>query len=424
MSLLLAALLALSAPAAAAPRPIVIAHRGASGSRPEHTIEAYRLAIEQGADFIEPDLVMTRDRVLVARHENEISETTDVGQRPEFAARRTTRRIDGRNVTGWFTEDFTLAELRTLRARERLPQLRPANARFGGRFPVPTFDEVIALAKAEGRKRGCVVGLYPELKHPAHFRSIGLPMEGALVEALTRHGYRRQSDPVFIQSFEIGPLERLNALTKLRLVQLIAEEGAPADRRAVSYASMVTAEGLARIARYADGIGPAKALILPRGADGRTGAPTGLVAAAHRAGLVVHPWTFRSENHFLPAEHRRGADPRSHGDHAAEYRRFIALGVDGLFSDFPAHARAAVDRAGANRTELNHTPLALSLSKGCPSSLRWKKDRASTGLAPSGGGVTRNMVPERSAQASAVLLSRSAKLLRSLRSLGGITARQ
>lgn len=316
-------------------RTIVIAHRGASGLRPEHTLEAYNLAIEQGADFIEPDLVMTKDGVLVARHENEISETTDVANRAEFAARRTTKTIEGRAVTGWFTEDFTLAELKTLRARERLPQLRPGNTAYDGKFEVPTFAEVIALARRAGR------GIYPELKHPAYFASIGLAMEEALLAALQDAGWTGKDDPVFVQCFEVGPLERLRPRTGVRLVQLLSDEGGPADRPGLSYRDMATPAGLAAIARYADAIGPAKALIIPRGPDGRSQQATSLVADAHAAGLVVHPWTFRSENYFLPAELRRGEDPRAHGDAAAEYRRFHALGVDGLFSDFPADAVAA-----------------------------------------------------------------------------------
>lgn len=318
-------------------RPLIIAHRGASGLRPEHTLEAYQLAIEQGADFIEPDLVMSRDGVLVARHENEISETTDVAARPGFAGRRATKRIDGQQVTGWFTEDFTLAELKTLRAKERLPQLRPDNARFDGHFQIPTFAEVIALAKRAGRP----VGIYPELKHPSHFAAAGLAIEEALLRALQEAGWTRKADPVFVQCFEVGPLERLRPRTGVRLVQLVAEEGSPADRPSLNYRDMVTPAGLAAIARYADGIGPAKGLIIPRGPDGGSLPATTLVADAHRVGLQVHPWTFRSENYFLPAELRRGGDPRAHGDAAAEYRQFFAIGVDGLFSDYPADAVAA-----------------------------------------------------------------------------------
>ena len=319
----------------AADRPIVIAHRGASGLLPEHTIAAYTRAIDDGADFIEPDLVPTRDGVLVARHENEISGTTDVAARAEFADRKVAKVIDGTAVTGWFTENFTLAELKTLRARERLPQLRgTAN---DGRFEIPTLDEIIALAKARG------VGIYPETKHPSYFASIGLPIEATLVAALGAAGWRDADAPVFIQSFEVDNLKRLKAMTGVRLIQLVAAEGGPADGTHARYADMLTPEGLKAIAAYADGIGPEKGLIIPRSADGTLAAPTRLVADAHAAGLKVHPWTFRAENHFLPADHRQGEDPRAHGDLAQEIRAFLAAGIDGLFSDFTAEAVAARD---------------------------------------------------------------------------------
>lgn len=319
----------------AATRPIVIAHRGASGERPEHTIASYTRAIAQGADFIEPDLVATKDGVLVARHENEISETTDVADHPAFAARRTTKTIDGRAVTGWFTEDFTLAELKTLRARERLPALRPGNTAYADER-IPTLDEVIALAKAHG------VGIYPETKHPSHFRALGLPLEPPLLAALATAGWTERDAPVFIQSFEVDNLKMLRGQTRVRLIQLVDAEGAPADGAAESYAAMLTPAGLKAIAGYADGIGPAKALVIPRDTAGRSAPPTRLVADAHAAGLAVHPWTFRAENMFLPAELRRGDGRGAHGDVVAEMRAFVAAGVDGLFSDFPALAVEAV----------------------------------------------------------------------------------
>jgi glycerophosphoryl diester phosphodiesterase len=332
-------LLAMGVPAVA--EPIVIAHRGASADRPEHTLMAYRLAIAQGADFIEPDLVATKDGVLVARHENEIGGTTDVASRPEFAARRTTKSIDGAAVTGWFTEDFTLAELKRLRARERLPELRPANRAFDGQETIPTLDEVIALAQAEGKRRGRPVGLYPETKHPSYFRRIGLPLEERLLETLGRHGLARREDPVFIQSFEVGNLEALRKKTSLRLVQLIASAGGPADRPQTSYAAMITDAGLKAIASYADGIGLEKALVIPRAADGRLAAPTDIVGRARAAGLAVHAYTFRPENGFLPAEFRKGSEPAARGDAAAELRAFLATGLDGVFSDSTPHALAA-----------------------------------------------------------------------------------
>ena len=341
-------LVAACAPVAAPPAPeramtvrapIIIAHRGASGERPEHTLEAYRLAIAQGADFIEPDLVLTRDGVLVARHENEISGTTDVAGRPEFADRRTTRVIDGERFTGWFTEDFTLAELRSLRARERLPQLRPQNTAYDGQYLIPTFDEVLALARDESARTGRIIGVYPETKHPSYFASIGLPHEAPLLAALARFGHTSAAAPVFIQSFEVGNLVALNARTDVRLVQLISDSGAPPDRPDQPYSAMLTAEGLSAIARYADGIGPAKNLVIARTALGALGRSTGLVARAHAAGLLVHPWTFRRENYFLPLNLRSGLDPRGAGDLAAEMRAFIAEGVDGLFTDNPGVAQ-------------------------------------------------------------------------------------
>jgi glycerophosphoryl diester phosphodiesterase len=289
--------------------PIVIAHRGASAHRPEHTLAAYQLAIELGADFIEPDVVSTRDGVLVARHENEISGTTDVAQRPEFAGRRTVKgrtvkEVDGRRKEGWFSEDLTLLELRTLRARERLPELR--GTRFDGRFAIPTLDEVVALAARAG------VGVYPETKHPSYFAGLGLALEAPLLAALEGFG-----GPVFIQSFEAGNLRALRAVTDHPLVRLTV--GAPPD--------------VAEIAGYADAIGPHKDQVIPRAPDGRLAEPTSLVAVAHAAGLLVHPWTFRPEAEFTPAG--------MSGDQ--ELDRFLALGADGVFADDPGAARRAVD---------------------------------------------------------------------------------
>jgi glycerophosphoryl diester phosphodiesterase len=341
---ILTILLALLLPMTAAAKPIVIAHRGASGERPEHTLAAYSLAIEQGADFIEPDLVLTKDGVLVARHENEISETTDVAARPEFSDRKATKIIDGESFTGWFTEDFTLAELKTLRAKERLPQLRGANMAYDGQFEIPTFDEVLALARDEGRKRGRVIGVYPETKHPSYFAGIGLVHEAPLLAALTRFGHKGKAAPIFIQSFEVGNLRALRGKTKLRLIQLMADAGGPPDLPGQSYADMANPEGLTQIARYADGIGVAKAMVIPRDAEGRLATPTTLVANAHKAGLAVHVWTFRRENYFLPAEYRSGTDPRSTGDLAAEILAFLVTGIDGLFSDNVTEAVAAVRR--------------------------------------------------------------------------------
>lgn len=316
-------------------KPIVIAHRGASGERPEHTLASYERAIALGADFVEPDLVMTRDGVLVARHENEISGTTDVAARPEFAHRKTTKSIDGEAVTGWFTEDFTLAELKTLRARERLPKLRPQNTVYDGQFEIPTLQEIIDLVRANETAAGRRIGLYPETKHPGYFQGIGLAMERPLVAMLEKNGYSHAGDPVFIQSFEAENLKELRGLTKLRLIQLMGAEP--------HFAAMTTPEGLKSVATYADGVGPAKALIVPVSRLGKREAPTRFVADAHAAGLKVHAWTFRVENYFLPADMRKGLNPRGRGDMAAEIRLFVELGVDGVFSDNPGEALAALE---------------------------------------------------------------------------------
>ncbi len=321
--------------------PIIIAHRGASAERPEHTLMAYRLAIAEGADFIEPDLVSTRDGQLVARHENEIGSTTDVASRPEFAARKTRKTIEGTEVTGWFTEDFTLSELKTLKARERLPQLRPGNARFDGMEGIPTFEEVLRLARDAGKARGRPIGVYPETKHPSYFRSIGLPLEEALLKSLAAHDLNQRESPVFIQSFEVGNLRRLRAKTSVRLVQLMASDGGPADQPGSTYAEMARPAGLKAIASYADAIGVEKAMLFPRQADGLPGAPTSLVADAHKAGLSVHVWTFRPENYFLPPDMRKGTDPAARGDAVKEIKAFMAIGIDGIFSDSVVDAVAA-----------------------------------------------------------------------------------
>jgi glycerophosphoryl diester phosphodiesterase len=312
--------------------PLVIAHRGASGYRPEHTLASYELAIEMGADFIEPDLVITRDGVLIARHENEISETTDVADRPEFAARRTVKRVDGVEVEGWFSEDFTLAEIKTLRARQRLPF---RDRSWDGRFEVPTFAEVLGLARRKSAETGRTIGVYPETKRPTYFRSLGLPLEEPLLADLEAAGFRGRDAAVYIQSFETANLKALRERTDLPLVQLLDDGGQPYDFEAdgdpgndgVTYHDLATPAGLAGIARYADGIGPNKRLILPAGPDGRLLAPTSLIDDAHRVGLRVHPWTLRSDAPFLAPDY--GGDP------AREVEQLLALGVDGLFTDFP-----------------------------------------------------------------------------------------
>ncbi len=334
--LLLMSLIPLSAARA---DPLIIAHRGASGERPEHTLASYERAIDQGADYIEPDLVLTKDGVLVARHENEIGGTTDVADHPEFADRKTSKTIDGIEMSGWFTEDFTLAELRTLRARERLPDLRTANKRFDGLYPIPTFEEIVQLVRAKEAESSRRIGLYPETKHPSYFAGLGLSHQGPLLDLLSRYGYQTEVDPVFIQSFEVGNLKAIRATSRLRLIQLVDAEGGPADLPGTSYADMLTVQGLTDIAAYADGIGPSTALVIaPEGA-------TALVGRAHDAGLQVHVWTMRMENSFLPPQYQRLDDPQGLGDFTGYVRAIAATGVDGLFSDFPGQARAALTPA-------------------------------------------------------------------------------
>ncbi len=319
-------------PAAMFPTPIVIAHRGASGHRPEHTLEAYALAVAMGADFIEPDLVISKDGVLVARHENEIGGTTDVADR--YPARKRTAVIDGTPVTGWFTEDFTLAELRTLRARERLAFRSHAH---DGQFAIPTFDEVLALADSLGRRRGRPVGVYPETKHPTHFRGIGLPLEPPLLAALRARGLDRADAPVFIQSFEVGNLQALRRETRVPLVLLLSGNDVPYDRQLLgdrrTGAQWVTPAGLREVAGFADAVGVNTRMLVGGTAEA---VPTSLVRDAHAAGLQVHAWTLRPEGVFLA--------PRYRGDPLAEVRELAALGVDGLFGDYPDHVVLGLGR--------------------------------------------------------------------------------
>jgi glycerophosphoryl diester phosphodiesterase len=326
---------------------LLIAHRGASGYRPEHTLGAYQLAVEMGADYIEPDVVATKDGVLVVRHENEISTTTNVEEHPEFAERRTSKVIDGLTVEGWFTEDFTLAELKTLRATERLPELRPQSAEYDGQYDVLTLQEVLDLVKSLEKDYDRRIGIYPETKHPTYFDSIGLSLEEPLVQMLHANGYQGEEGRAYIQSFEVANLKELQGLTQLPLMQLVNAEGAPYDFAAVgdprTYRDMLTPEGLAEIATYADAIGPYKDLIVPRGTEDNLLAPTALIEVAHQAGLAVHAWTFRAENVFLPSDFRSSASPIERGDLAAEIRMFADLGVDGIFTDHPDIAAEARD---------------------------------------------------------------------------------
>lgn len=331
-------------------KPIVIAHRGASGYRPEHTLDAYELAIEMGTDYIEPDLCPTKDGALVARHENEISGTTDVASHKEFASRFTKKEIDGEAVEGWFTEDFTLAELKTLKACERMPKLRQHNTIYNGRYTIPTFQEIIELVKKKSAEKHKEIGIYPELKHPSYFSKLGLSTEKPLLDALQAAGYTEKKSPVIIQCFEPSTLKRLHNATKLNLVQLIQDDGKPYDlvlaKDPRSCLDMVKPAELAEIAKYAQGIGPSKHLIVPRDKEGKLMKPTTLVADAHKLGLMVHPWTFRNENSFLPLDYRSktSPEPMNYGDIFAEYKLFYELGIDGLFSENPDTAIEARDR--------------------------------------------------------------------------------
>ena len=310
---------------------LVIAHRGASGERPEHTLASYERAIDQGADYIEPDLVVTKDLVLVARHENDIGETTDVADRPEFADRKTTKDIEGQLISGWFVEDFTLAELRTLRAKERMPALRPGNTAYDGLYQVPTFSEIIALKRAKEAETGRRIGIYPELKHPTWLlQETGIDTVDLLVTQLREEGLDGADADVFVQIFEVGPLQRIDQMIDAPLILLIRPEGGPFDEPSMTWAGIMTPSGLAEVATYADGIGPFMGHVL---AD--DGTPTDLVRDAHAAGLQVHPWTVRKENVFLPASLRSDASENGVGNMLGLVKLLEAAGVDGYFTDDP-----------------------------------------------------------------------------------------
>ncbi|RLL65854.1 glycerophosphodiester phosphodiesterase [Streptomyces sp. Z26] len=328
------------------PVPAVVAHRGASGYRPEHTLGSYELALAMGADIIEQDLVPTKDGHLVCRHENDITGTTDVADHPEFAARKTTKKVDGIDLTGWFSEDFTLAELKTLRAVERLPKERQRNTVYDGRWEIPTFEEVLRWADRKGRERGRPVWLHIETKHPSYFRGLGLGLEKPLARLLRKYGRDRAHAPNFVQSFEPGSIERLSRLVDCPGVVLLdAADTRPwdfveaGDPRTV--ADLVKPEGLAWMARFAKGIGPTLDLIIPRNADGSLGEPTTLVRDAHAKHLVLHPYTMRNENTFLPLDFRRGSDPYAYGDVFGALRTWFATGIDAIFSDNPDTALLA-----------------------------------------------------------------------------------
>ena len=352
-------------------KPLVIGHRGAAGYLPDHTLEGYKRAIEMGADFIEPDLVATKDGVLVARHEPNITGTTDVATRPEFAGRKTKKVVDGVEEEGWFASDFTLAEIKTLRAIQSLADRDPSH---NGKYQIPTLQEVLDLAKIEGAKVGRTVGVYPETKHPTYHVNLGLPLEDRLLAILAQYGYTTKASPVIVQSFEVANLKYLRTKTQIRLVQLVDADGvnpdgsmslvAPYDKPydfavagdARTFASLLTANGLKEVKTYADGIGPWKPYLIPSrqvdaNNDGKADdlnsdgiiderdrvmmAPTDVLKNAHAVGLMVHPYTFRSEAKRLASNFK--------GDPKAEYRLFYELGVDGVFADFPDHAKAARD---------------------------------------------------------------------------------
>lgn len=310
--------------------PLIIAHRGASGDRPEHTLAAYELAIDQGADYIEPDLVATKDLVLVARHETELSGTTDVASREEFEDRRREKTIGDRRVAGWFVEDFTLAELRTLRARERVPSARPANIAYNGLYQVPTFAEVVQLVRAKEAETGRSIGLYPELKIPTWLlQEEGIDTVDLLATQLRQLDLDDADDKIFVQVFEVGPLQRLNKLIDSKLVLLVAPEGGPFDEPDMRWADILTPTGLAEVAAYADGIGPWMGHVL----DPETMQPTGLVDKARNAGLAIHPWTLRKENGFLPAKLQADGGPAADGQYKKFWSAAIASGADGFFVD-------------------------------------------------------------------------------------------
>jgi glycerophosphoryl diester phosphodiesterase len=319
--------------------PVIIGHRGAPGYRPEHTLASYELAFRMGVNFVDVDLVPTKDGVLVARHEPEISGTTDVASHPEFASRKKTQVIDGVTTTGWFTQDFTLAELKTLRAVERIPANRPNNKLYNGRYQVATYQEILDLTKRLSRELHRTVGTYPEVKHSTYFASLGTPTEPKLVDILRRNGLDRPDAPVAIQSFEGSDLIELHKQLRVPMLQLTSATGAPADFVAKgdprTYADLVTPAGLREVAKYAKFLGPDKSQIIPRDAAGNLAQPTSLVADAHAAGLVVQPYTFRNENPFLPTNLRSSADPAAFGDVFSEEAAFFKAGVDGFFADQP-----------------------------------------------------------------------------------------
>lgn len=322
------------------PVPTIVGHRGASGYRPEHTLGSYQHALDLGAHVIEQDLVPTKDGHLVCRHENDITATTDVADHPEFAGRKTTKSVDGISLTGWFTEDFTLAELKKLRAKERIPQQRQNSTLYNGRWEIPTFEEVLRWADEEGRRRGEPVWLYVETKHPTYFRGLGLGLEERLAKLLRRYGRDRRDSPLFLQSFEPTSMQRMAKLVSTpRVVLFDAADTQPWDLKQAGdprfVADLITPKGLKWIASFAQGIGPWLDLIIPKDANGTLGEPTNLVRDAHAKDLILHPYTMRNENSFLPADFRVGTDPNAYGDAFGAFKVYFEQGIDGIFTDNP-----------------------------------------------------------------------------------------
>lgn len=338
------------------PKILVVGHRGASALRPEHTLASYQKAIDDGADFIEPDLVSTKDGVLVTRHENEIGGTTNVSTLSQFADRKTTKNIDGKDLTGWFTEDFTLSELQQLKARERIPEFRPANTAYNDLYPVPTLEQVIELAEANYKKTGKIIGLYIETKHPTYFKNQKLAMEDTLLKTLAKYEYTRDIAPVYLQSFEVSNLKYLKdqldlhkTIKHAQIIQLYdAKTSQPADfvesGETKTYADLATAQGLKDVAKYANGVGPSKGYILNFNDNGSV-QTTSFITDAHTAGLKVHPYTFRPENNYLPTPLKCSQDKpaeRCPSGALKEFEAYFKAGVDGVFTDDPALGREAV----------------------------------------------------------------------------------
>ena len=338
------------------PKIIIVGHRGASALRPEHTLASYQKAIDDGADYIEPDLVSTKDGVLVARHENEIGGTSNVSTLAQFADRQKTKIVDGTSHTGWFTEDFTLAELNQIKARERIPKERPANTQYNDQFAIPTLEQIIELADAHYKKTGKIIGLYIETKHPTYFQKQNLAMEDTLLKTLAKYEYTRDIAPIYLQSFEVSNLKYLKdqltlhkSLKHAKIIQLYDEKDMqPADfveqKNTIKYADMATAQGLKTVAEYADGVGPWKPYIF----NETFTAPSDFVKNAHAVGLKVHPYTFRPENSFLAknlkcSQKETDAAQRCETGAKKEFEMYFNAGVDGVFTDDPGLGRQTLD---------------------------------------------------------------------------------